>query len=157
MTHILIRANNRNVFIQLSPEDWELTSQSWTIGKDGYVVARWKKRYVKLHRLIVERMRGGIIPVDLVVDHIDGNRLNCQRNNLRLATHQQNTCNQGPHKDNKTGYKGVMTNGFSWYAVIQCNGKKMHFGPCKTPLEAARIYNEKAKEYFGEFARLNDI
>ena len=62
-----------------------------------------------MHRMIMKP------PRNREIDHIDGNRLNNQRNNLRLATSSQNKANRCPRKDNRSGYKGV-----SWHAQRQC-------------------------------------
>lgn len=155
--YILIRCST-DKFIQLSTDDADLATVKWSLGSEnGYVRGRYEKVLVVLHRLVAERKIGGPVPEGLFVDHIDGNKLNCQRGNLRIVTRQQNLYNQKPHKNSRTGYKGLQTNGHGWYAAIMHEGKRKYYGPYRTPLEAARVYDEKAKEFFGEYARINGV
>ena len=98
-------------------------------------------------------------PANLEVDHIDGNHLNNQKSNLRLATSSQNKMNRGPRKDNKSGYKGVSWHKQrnQWTARIMANGKYQHLGLFGNILDAVKTYNEAAIKYFGEFAWINKI
>lgn len=76
---------------KVSDEDWPLVSRlSWYDRSGGYVAARFKKavggdgRIVQLHRLITRA------PTGYVVDHIDGDTLNNQRENLQVTTNSRN-------------------------------------------------------------------
>lgn len=93
------------------------------------------------------------------IDHINRNKLDNRLCNLRMATRAENNRNVGLRKDNTSKYKGVSiaTNCHikKWLAQIQFNKKKMYIGRYETAKEAAKAYDRKAKEYFGEFARLN--
>jgi len=93
------------------------------------------------------------------VDHINRNRLDCREENLRLTTNQQNICNQGLHKNNTSGYKGVYweKKANKWHAQIMYNRKCLYLGLFKDKKEAALAYNKKAVELFGKFACLNEI
>lgn len=108
------------------------------------------KRRVKMHRLIMD------FPENMEVDHIDGNPLNNQRNNLRVVTHAQNQKNLKIPIHNTSGYKGVYWDKprQKWIAAIH-SGKTINLGGFDTKEEAAHKYNQAALEYFGEFARLN--
>lgn len=155
--YILVRCNT-DQFIELSPDDADLATVRWVVNKTtGYVTGRYKKDLITLHRFVAERKIDGPIPEGLFVDHKDGNKLNCRRSNLRIVTRQQNLYNQKPHKNSRTGYKGVQTNGYNWYAAIMHDGKRKYYGPYLTPLEAARVYDEKAIEFYGEYARINGV
>lgn len=108
-------------------------------------------RTICMHRLILEEPEG------MDVDHIDGDGLNNTRANLRIATHQQNLCNRGMPRSNTSGFKGVCYNNSRrrWQAGIGLNGRNIYIGRFRTPEEAARAYDAKAKEIYGEFAYLN--
>lgn len=95
----------------------------------------------------------------LVIDHIDGNTENNFISNLRPVTVQQNAANSKIYSHNKSGYNGVYWHkrDNKWRSKIMYNGKNIHIG-CYTDIhEAAEAYNEKAREFFGEYARLNVI
>jgi hypothetical protein len=100
----------------------------------------------KLHRLILKA------PDGVEVDHINGNALDNRRQNLRLATHAENMHNRVGTND----LKGVRRKGKRYYASIEMDGRFIHCGVYDTPEEAARAYDRKAIELFGEFACTNE-
>ena len=93
------------------------------------------------------------------VDHIDRNGLNNTRGNLRPATRRQQAMNRGLRKDDTSGYKGVCWHQKTgkWAASIMHNGRREHMATFVDPKRAAAAYNERALEYFGEFAQLNKV
>ena len=93
------------------------------------------------------------------IDHIDGNGLNNQKYNLRFCTNSENQMNVRKQKNTSSIYKGVCFYKCSkkWMASIGLNGKKTHLGYFDTEAEAAKAYNTKAIELFGEFANLNKL
>ena len=93
------------------------------------------------------------------IDHKDGNGLNNQKSNLRLITHTQNCMNRDKNKNNTSGYKGVHwhKNYKKWGVQIRVNGKCKSLGYYDTKKEAAQVYNEGVKKYFGEVAKTNEI
>jgi len=111
-----------------------------------------KNKIIKMHRLILNA------PANKFVDH---NGLNNQKCNLRLCTNSENQMNCRIRDNRK--YKGVrhasFINGGKRYeyikAGIQINGKHIRLGYFKTEEAAARAYDSKAKEIFGQFANLN--
>lgn len=110
-----------------------------------------KQLTLKMHRFLMNFPKSGI-------DHIDGDGLNNQRLNLRLATNAQNQWNSGLRIDNTSGHKGVCwnKNAKKWKAQIRCKSKyQILLGYFKTKEEAAKAYDNKAKEFHGEFARTN--
>jgi hypothetical protein len=137
-------------------DDYEKISQhKWMCTSNGYAARRpWNKGNrisILMHRVILDA------PDDMQVDHINGNKLDNRKSNLRLCTFQQNMCNRPSNYVAKSGYKGVWVNqtGRPWLAVIKAHGKRFCLGTFDTAEEAARAYDEAAKERFGEFAFLN--
>jgi hypothetical protein len=108
-----------------------------------------KRRDVKLHRFIMD------CPPGLLVDHKNGNHLDCRRQNLRIATTAENTRNEPMLKTNKSGKRGVnFHKGMNkWRAYITFNKRQIHLGYFDTPEEAAAVYEKNAKNLFGEFYR----
>lgn len=109
-----------------------------------------KRKAFYMHREVLHA------PPGAHVDHINGNRLDNRKSNLRLATNSQNQGNRKPNKSKRgSRYKGVYTSG--WIAAIQKNGRKHYIGTYATEIEAARAYNSAALEFFGAFAKLNEV
>ena len=57
----------------------------------------------------------------------------------------------------RSKYKGIYWNKVKnrWLASIKLNSKRMHIGLYDSEIDAAKAYNQKATELFGEFANLN--
>jgi hypothetical protein len=86
--------------------------------------------------------------------------LNCRRSNLRRATRQQNIWNTEPaRKQGTSRYKGVFFCGRTgrFRARIVHNRQRIYLGYFDSEEDAARAYNTKAAELFGEFAYLNPV
>lgn len=136
-------------FAMVSMEDAHLADMRWSLGNRGYPQARCKvaKRARVLHRFIVT------VPPGLYVDHINRNRLDNRRENLRLVTPRENVYNQGPGKGKK--YKGITFAKNRWLAQIVVAGKYYYLGRFKVAEDAARAYDRAAREMQGECAYLN--
>ena len=93
------------------------------------------------------------------IDHKNGNKLDNQKRNLRFCTKEQNASNCRRYKNNKSGYKGVYWFKYNrkWSCQIQKNKIRFFLGYFDNEIDAAKVYNQAAKKYFGEFARLNQI
>ena len=91
------------------------------------------------------------------VDHIDGDRKNNKLSNLRWATPKENGANKTKRANTSSKYKGVHFNKkmLKWQANLRTNGKTYHIGCYNNEQDAARAYDEKAIEFFGEFAKIN--
>jgi len=123
----------------------------------GYAVystthAGGKRESGRLHRIIMNAPKG------VLVDHKDGNRLDCRKDNLRLCDDLGNARNAAKRKDNTSGFKGVTLHKDTgkWQASIQINtGIPKYLGLFKTPEEAAAVYDAACLKYHGEFAKPN--
>lgn len=135
-------------------EDYEYLSQfKWQAVRDRglwYAVRRSGYTHIRMHREIL-----GITDPDVQVDHRNHNGLDNQRKNLRVATRSQNIANTRRNRASQAGYIGVRfspRHKSKPYAVY-CQHKFV--GMYATAEEAARAYDVRAREVFGEFARLN--
>jgi len=91
------------------------------------------------------------------VDHKNHNGLDNQKKNLRICTHNENNMNRSSNKNSTSIYRGVswckVRN--KWISLIYFNKKRIHLGRFNSEFEAAKVYDKKAAELFGEFANLN--
>jgi hypothetical protein len=104
---------------------------------------------LRMHRVIMGATEG------VEVDHRDGDGLNNTRDNLRFATRAQNAKNKRVKPRPLGRFKGVYAESGKWSAKICTDGKRRRLGTFSTEEEAARAYDDAAKELHGEFARLN--
>ena len=117
-----------------------------------------ERKTVAVHRMVWEAWEG-LIPSGYQIDHIDRDKLNNHISNLRLVTPSQNQANVGKRSGNKSGFKGVYRNRRtkkeSWIAVIKTAYKQRYLGTFNTKEDAAKAYDESAKEEWGEAAYTN--
>ena len=146
----------RGKFAIVDAADYEeLAQHKWLVNGDesrGYYAGRRSGHTLLLmHRAIMKP------PPGAVVDHIDHNGLNNRRSNLRICTQKQNSRNAVPNRRGTSRFKGVyfLKRTGKWIATINYNGKTMHLGSFDNEIEAAKAYDRKARELFGEFAYLN--
>ena len=133
----------------LSKYVWYRDSYGYAVRKVKPLGGKWTN--IKMHREIIDA------PKDKFVDHINGDRLDNRRANLRLCNNSENLRNRGKNKNNACGYKGVYwkKDAKKFVAKIYDGDKSIHLGYFEFPEDGAKAYDEKAKEIFGEFANLN--
>lgn len=118
----------------------------------GYVVTMIKGKQESLHRFIMN-------PSDnMVIDHINHDKLDNRRSNLRICTQQQNTWNMSISKNNKTGKTGVryIKEHDNWEVVIYVDGKNKYIGRYESKEEAIKVREEVEEKYFKEFKSNNN-
>jgi hypothetical protein len=138
-----IQLNNGKAAI-VDDDDFEWLNQfKWQVYSDGYVRARGN---LLMHRLIMKS------PCGAGTDHINHNKLDNRRCNLRICNQSLNMANSIDH-----GYKGVRWDKHAgkWRVTIGYNYKRFHLGLFTDRDKAKEVYDKMAKELFGEFA--NDI
>lgn len=126
---------------------------------NGYVYRnRWAAgRTVKtyLHRELLGVQHAGR---SVEVDHVNGNKLDNRRENIRLCQRGLNNANRRKLRDGKQSkFRGVTwaKDKQRWQAQIGFRGKNIMLGRFKTEEEAARAYDKEARKLYGEFARPN--
>lgn len=146
----IISLTNSDKKVLTDDEDYEkLSRYSWSIHQ-GYVAAKVQRKTVPIARLIMNAPKG------MDVDHKNGDRLDNQKSNLRICTHQQNLQNTSKRRGMSSIYKGVHWKpSGTWRAATSKDGKKIHIGYFKEERHAAMAYDIWAKELFGEYAKLN--
>jgi hypothetical protein len=151
----------RNGFTIVDVEDApKATNGNWFIDTKGYVVkslkdtdGKWKRKW--LHREVKQ------LPDGVITDHKNRFKFDNTKRNLRPATNGQNRANACKSKSSKSKFKGVCFNKGArgqkkWQVAITIDGLQIR-KHCYTELEAAHEYNALAKQYFGEYALLNDV
>lgn len=150
-------ALTKGKFALVDDDDYDsLSEYKWTFcGGYAYRVKKieGKNKKIWLHRFVNKT------PDGMCTDHVNGDRLDCRKQNLRTCTYAENNKNAKVRKDNAIGYRGVhwFPQLGKWRAVIQTDGKRKSIGFFDWPSDAAKAYNIAAKKYHGEFARLNII
>jgi hypothetical protein len=155
---------NKGVFVlvdkssvkYLSQWKWHLTSNGRYAARTTYCKETKKRGSIEMHIQIMGKREG------FQIDHINGNKMDNRRSNLRFCTHGQNTMNIGKKYRNgfaTSDYKGVSwTNDCNrWLSLIHFKKKRIYLGVYKNEHDAARAYNKAARELHGEFAILNEI
>ena len=133
-----------------------LNKYRWSYVK-GYAIRcikiddRWGS--ARMHRVINET------PDGFDTDHINHNKLDNRKANLRTATRQQNLMNQLPRKNGTSEYKGVYWHkrDRKWVARIMIAGKQKSLGYFTNEKDAAGVYDKAARELFGEYSVLNSV
>ncbi len=142
-------------FVLVDDADFDCLNQwKWCRNTRGYAVRRdsVSGRVVLMHREILSP------PAGVLVDHINGDPLDNQRENMRLCTHAENIRNCKKHRNGATSrFKGVSWNkrDKSFQVSIMFQRKAMNLGSYKSEEDAARAYEAAAHKYHGEFARTN--
>jgi hypothetical protein len=141
--------DGRYAIVDAADYEW-LRRWTWHV-EDGYAVRCEKGKRIYMHRQIAEP------PDGLSVDHANRVRADNRRANVRICTHQENMYNRAKRAGSASRFKGV---GFrkrdkKWYAELGSADKPLWLGFFDSEIEAARAYDAKAVEHFGEFAWLN--
>lgn len=134
-------------------EDYDmLVKYRWSYGTHGYAHSRINKHkpLQLMHRLILN-----IKDRNVIVDHIDGNKLNNKKENLRICSRAENIRHRSNlTKTNKSGKVGVCFSkkNQKWKAYIQINKKMKTLGSFNNIEDAIKVRIEAEKKYFGEFS-----
>jgi len=149
----------KEMFAKVDPEDYIWLSQfRWhcktninAIYAVRTITVAGKSKRIFMHRLIMDT------PAHLVCDHINHDGQDNRKQNLRNCTITQNNANSRSARGASSKYKGVSWNKKrqKWAAYIKKDKKQTRIGFFEDEVEAAKAYDLKAKELFGQYAQLN--
>lgn len=139
-----------------------VNQRMWQMDKDGYAVGTFypggnhsngKQRMLrlKMHRVIMNAGRGDII------DHINGDKLDNRKANLRICTNRENQYNSLKTKG-RSGIKGVswLSSRNKWRVSTRVNGRRIFLGSFERLEDARNAYINASKKYHGEFSPFSD-
>ena len=135
-------------------EDYDkIKDINWNVdAKNGRVhgnTSNKEKRNVSMHKIITGTSS------DVIIDHKNGKPYDNRKENLRVATKQENCRNRRASSNNKLGVKGVSkTKSGKYHASIWDGEKSIYLGLYKTLEEAKEARQIAEVKYFGEFARI---
>ena len=149
---------------------WKKSKKPDLIGKEAGCVQsrrngnskyRWvnfwhngKKHFIQVSS-IVWYWHGFTLDPGHFIDHINRDSLDNRIDNLRSSNLQTSAFNRRSRKDNSLGYRGIKAHGTGYIASLNAKRKTHRSKRFDTPLEAAKAYDELAKEHHGEWAVLN--
>jgi len=156
MSKIMLLSNGEAVLVDnddfefLNHWKWKKHRQGYAC-RTGYIDGKYK--LLLMHRIINQT------PSHLEVDHINRNKLDNRKINLRAVNRSENEINKDLCCRNTSGYKGVTWDKSreKWSAKIKHDGTFYNLGRFDTAKEAAIAYNSAAKVLFGKYAFTNRI
>jgi HNH endonuclease len=136
------------LFALVSDEDFEAVNRwRWRLSNKQYVIRSFtvegREGVVSLHREIMQP------PQHLVVDHINGVRWDCRRENLRVITPSQNMMNRARFRNNSSGWKGITRLHGKYHPRIEKDHRLIHLGVYENLETAVLTYDCAARLLFG--------
>lgn len=156
---VLPLTKGQQALVSASDYDRLIRIGNWCYSNAGYAVhyctaENGKRTTLYMHRVIMVQALAKSAP-SMQVDHINHNRLDNRRENLRLATRQQNQANKAKRCDSRSPYKGVTRNTGKWQARIKYGNQRINLGRFTSPEEAAWVYDAASLLLHGPFAGTN--
>lgn len=134
-------------------EDYEYLENKWWYTDDYGYLTHCKRinkhnHYVRFHRLVTKASSGEY------VDHINKNKCDCRKTNLRVCKHKENDRNKGLRTNNKSGIVGVSYDKSrdKWLASLTYDYKTIHLGRYNEKKEAIKARLIAELEYFKDYA-----
>lgn len=157
-----IRIDGGNVYVLLSNSDKEMVTDletweksgaeayCWSLATNGYAKSSVNKKWVYFHVFAFPNCPDGFER-----DHIDGNRINNRKNNIRFVTRCNNNKNRAFAPNKKSGRTGVNWSKETqkWRAVIKVDDQYISLGFFSDLNEAIRARENAEIQYYGEYRR----
>ena len=120
----------------------------WNLHYEGYVETRIDKKVILLHNFLLDKN-----DKNTEIDHINRNRLDNRKYNLRVVTSSQNKINAGMYSNNTSGVTGVSWDKSrnKWHVMITVNKKHINLGRYDSLKEATQVRLDAEKKYHGEY------
>jgi HNH endonuclease len=149
-TFQITRRNGDTHTVYIDTQDRALIEQyTWYISSNGYACTKVHTATgpytLLLHRLLMN-------PGELHVDHVNRNKLDNRRCNLRVCSDAQNKRNRDKQINNTSGYRGVCLDGRTYRVQISLNGTRSRHGHYTTKHAAAIMANIKRRELHGDYS-----
>lgn len=151
--YILCTTYDGNEFIIDCDDYQKIKNYTWRASSNGYIITTKNRKNILLHRLIMN-------PSDnLIVDHINHNKKDNRKKNLRICTMSNNNMNKSKLSSNTSGVTGVTWNENSgcWVSQIGLNNNMIILGYNTNFDEAVKLRKEAEEKYFGEYSYNNSI
>ena len=141
IVHVVLRTKDEML---CDIEDWErLKDLTWTKDRWGYATSSTKEKMEKFHIDVMGKKKG------YVIDHINRNKLDNRKSNLRFVTKSGNAANSKMFKNNTSGAKGVVqAKSGRWVARLTLNGKNIYLGTYDTFEQAIDARKKGEEKYF---------
>lgn len=154
-------SNTNNPFLFNLEDYYMIKDYCWYEDNSGYMLTNLYdnmtsyRNAISLHRLIMNCKHDD----GLYVDHINHNKLDCRRCNLRIVTNQQNSMNASKRSDNTSGVTGVTfcKDRNKWNAQIMLGYKMINLGYYNSFEDAVKVRKEAEDKYFGEHSYDNSM
>lgn len=149
--------NNKEFYFDLEDYD-KIKDYCWRMNDYGYIYAydikAEQRTYIFMHNLIMNNLEKKFI-----IDHINHNRNDNRKDNLRKCSQSKNSMNRKRQSNNTSGITGVRyrkENGI-WIARIKIHGKEISLGTYTNKEDAIKARKEAEQKYFGEYSYDNSM
>lgn len=142
-------SKNEEFYFDLEDCD-RIKGYCWHITKDGYIITNSNNNdYFLMHRLVMDAPQG------YDVDHINHNKYDNRKSNLRITTTMQNCSNR--KLTNKYGANGIVRTKDGWTATIGHNWQLIYLGHFHNLEDAIKARKEAEEKYYGDFSYQNSM
>jgi len=141
----------KNKYVLVDAEDFDYLNQWKWCYDNNYAIRRQylkgDKKEKRLYKTIYMHRLLNDTPLGYDTDHINRNKLDNRKNNLRTVTRSQNCHNRKIHKHNSSGYTGIRFFENKWIAEITVNYKKIYLGYFKNIDDAISARHQAERSY----------